>query len=111
MRSQGAEYHQAARALLRGDIEKTGLSPSDRALLAYAEKLTKEPAAMTDADVEALRAHGFDDAQVWEATFQTAIFNLYTRMADAFGLFPPKSWTSAFERDEPRSPGQTDVEE
>jgi alkylhydroperoxidase family enzyme len=69
-------------------------------MLAYAEKLTREPAAMTDADVEALQAHGFDGAQIWEATFQTAIFNLYTRMADAFGLVPPKTWSAVFERDE-----------
>jgi alkylhydroperoxidase family enzyme len=69
-------------------------------MLAYAEKLTREPASMTDADVEALRAHGFDDAQIWEATFQTAIFNLYTRMADAFGLVPPEKWSAPFERDE-----------
>jgi alkylhydroperoxidase family enzyme len=68
--------------------------------LAYAEKLTREPAAMTDADVEALKAYGFDDAQVWEATFQAAIFNLYTRMADAFGLVPAKKWSAAFERHE-----------
>jgi alkylhydroperoxidase family enzyme len=69
-------------------------------LLAYAEKLTREPAAMTDANVEALKVQGFDDAQIWEATFQAAIFNLYTRMADAFGLVPPKKWSSVFERDE-----------
>jgi hypothetical protein len=74
-------------------------------MLAYAEKLTREPAAMTDADVEALRDQGFDEAQIWEATFQTSNFNLYTRMADAFGLIPPKGWTAAFERDERQSLG------
>jgi alkylhydroperoxidase family enzyme len=58
-------------------------------LLVYAEKLTREPAAITDGDIEVLRDHGFDDAQLWEATFTVAIFNLFTRMAEAFDIAPP----------------------
>ena len=37
------------------------LDPADQALLAYAEKLTRQPAGVTAADVDALRPHGFDD--------------------------------------------------
>lgn len=62
------------------------------ALLAYAEKLTREPSAITDADINALRQLGFDDAQLWEATFTTSIFNLFPRMADAFGILPRRNW-------------------
>jgi alkylhydroperoxidase family enzyme len=69
-------------------------------MLVYAEKLTREPASITDGDIEGLRAHGLDDNFLWEATFTTALFNMYTRMAEAFGLVPPKQWTSVFERDE-----------
>jgi alkylhydroperoxidase family enzyme len=61
-------------------------------MLKYAEKLTREPASITDADTEALRALGFDDAQLWEATFTAAIFNLFPRMADAFGISPMNKW-------------------
>jgi alkylhydroperoxidase family enzyme len=50
---------------------------------------------MTDDDAAALRAHGFDDAQLWEATFTAAIFNLFTRMADAHGIVPRRRWLSA----------------
>jgi len=69
-------------------VEGAGLAAADRELLAYTEKLTRSPAEMGDADTAALRAHGFDDAQLWEATFTAAIFNLFPRMADAFGLAP-----------------------
>jgi alkylhydroperoxidase family enzyme len=58
-------------------------------MLEYAAKLTLTPAAMTDRDVEALRASGFDEAQVWEIAFTASAFNLFTRMADAFGIVPP----------------------
>ena len=95
LRSQGAEYHAAAGALARGEADAAGLAAPDRALLAFAEKLTREPAAVTDGDLEALRTHGFDDAHLWEATFTAAIFNLFTRMADAFGIEPPLRMVAA----------------
>jgi alkylhydroperoxidase family enzyme len=62
------------------------------ALLAYAEKLTREPSAITDTDIDSLRRLGFDDAQLWEATFTASIFNLFPRMADAFGILPRRKW-------------------
>lgn len=89
LRSQGAEHHQTALALLRGDVDSAELSPADRALLTYAEKLTLAPASISDNDTGTLRSHGFDDAQLWEAAFTTSIFNLFTRMAEAFGIEPP----------------------
>lgn len=58
-------------------------------MLAYAAKLTLTPALMTDDDVRRLRGVGLSDEQVWEATFTVAVFNMFNRMADAFGLEPP----------------------
>jgi len=54
---------------------------------------------MADADVEALRGQGFDDAQLWEATYTAALFNLVTRMADAFGIVPPPEMEAALGRE------------
>lgn len=53
---------------------------------------------MNDADIVALRDHSFDDAQIWEATFTASIFNLFTRMADAFGIVPPPPMLDALDR-------------
>lgn len=89
-----------ARALATGEIEQAGLSDADRAMLVYAEKLTREPAAVSDADTEALRDRGFDDAQLWEVAFTTSIFNLFPRMAEAFGIAPPAAWVKALGLDE-----------
>ena len=66
-------------------------------MLAYAEKLTREPSAIADADTDALRRHGFDDAQLWEATFTVGAFNLFARMADAFGIVPPPEMEAALD--------------
>jgi uncharacterized peroxidase-related enzyme len=59
------------------------LAPVDRALCAYAEKLTREPWAMQRADVEALRAQGLDDVAIHEAVQVIAYFNYVNRVADA----------------------------
>ena len=59
------------------------LAPVDRALCAYAEKLTLDPASMRAADVEELRRHGLDDAAIHEAIQVVAYFNYINRVADA----------------------------
>ena len=43
-------------------------------MLAYAERLTHDPASTGDAETDELRRHGFDDAQLWEIAYTTAIF-------------------------------------
>ena len=68
--------------LLR-DGTSARLSPADRALCAFAEKLTLAPASMAEADVAALRAHAFDDRAIHDATQVVAYFNYINRIADA----------------------------
>jgi len=65
------------------DWRTAGLAPLDAALCAYAEKLTREPWAMQDADLEALRVQGLDDTGIHEAVQVIAYFNYINRIADA----------------------------
>jgi len=62
---------------------EAGLEPADAALCAYAEKLTREPRAMQEADVDRLREAGFDDASIHDAIQTIAYFNYVNRVADA----------------------------
>ena len=53
---------------------------------------------MTPDDLEALRARGFDDAAVHDATQVVAYFNYINRVADALGVEPEdfvKEWEAA----------------
>jgi uncharacterized peroxidase-related enzyme len=59
------------------------LGAADLALCAYAEKLTLTPAKMTEADVSAMRAAGFDDVAVHDAVQVIGYFNYINRIADA----------------------------
>ncbi len=58
----------------------------DRALCAYAEKLTRQPAAMTEADISQLRSAGLVDAAIHDATQIIGFFNYINRVADALGV-------------------------
>jgi alkylhydroperoxidase family enzyme len=58
------------------------------ALLAYAKKLTEEPSTIEDEDVEALRAAGWDEDGIYEATALISSFNFTGRMEAASGLPP-----------------------
>ena len=64
------------------DWRTAGLDPVDAALAAYAEKLTRTPSAMTEADVEGLRAVGFDDVSIHDLIQVTSYFNYINRIAD-----------------------------
>jgi uncharacterized peroxidase-related enzyme len=71
-----------------GAAETAPLAPADRAILRYALKLTRTPRAMTAADVEALRAAGLSDAEVFETALLTAYFNYTNRVAEGLGVEP-----------------------
>jgi len=70
--------------LLRGELPE--LPEPDRALVAFADKLTRTPAAVREADVAALREHGFDDRAIAHAVQVIAMFAYYNRIADGLGI-------------------------
>jgi uncharacterized peroxidase-related enzyme len=68
---------------LREDWRTAALEPADHALCAFAEKLTLRPGEMTVLDLDALRAHGFDDEALQAAIQVVGYFNYINRVADA----------------------------
>ncbi len=63
--------------------ESGELSELERALCAYAEKLTRSPAEMVQADLEPLRRLGLDDGGIHDAIQVIAYFNYINRIAAA----------------------------
>ncbi len=68
------------------------LSDADRALCAYAEKLTLTPNALTAADIDALRSGGLDDPAIHDACAIVAYFNFATRIAEGLGVELESYW-------------------
>ena len=92
---QGEEYSQAAAALRDGDLDAAGLSPRHRLLLEFVGTLTRHAYRITDEQVQGLREAGWSDAQIAEAVYDGALFNLFVRLADAFDIHPDPSYDAA----------------
>ena len=67
---------------------KADISPRHRAMLAFAMKVCLQSHALTDADHNALHAHGFDDEDIWDIGAITAFFGLSNRMANLSAMRP-----------------------
>ena len=61
-------------------------------MLDFAAKLTREPASVRAADLEALRRHGFDDPAIHDIVQVAALFGYYNRLADGLGIDPEPEW-------------------
>jgi alkylhydroperoxidase family enzyme len=77
---------EAVEALSRAELDAALLSEAERVLLEFVRLVTEHAHRTTDADVERLRQVGWDDAQIAEAVYITALFAFFNRVADAFGL-------------------------
>jgi uncharacterized peroxidase-related enzyme len=70
------------------NYRKADLTPRQQAMLAFAMKVCTDSAAVGDADFDALRAHGFDDEDIWDIGAITAFFGLSNRMANLISMRP-----------------------
>ena len=70
------------------DWRKADLTDRQKAMLGFAVKLAVRPADVTEADLDELRRHGFDDEDVWDIGAITALFALSNRMAHLAAMRP-----------------------
>lgn len=64
------------------------LDARQRAMLTFAEKVSKESSAVTEEDRQALRDVGFSDRDIWDIANVTGFFNMSNRVASATGMMP-----------------------
>jgi alkylhydroperoxidase family enzyme len=86
---QGEQYIPLAQALRAGDLDRAPVTPAERLLLEFIGTLTQHAYRITDEQVQRLRDAGWTDAQLAEAVYDGALFNLFVRIADAFDIHPP----------------------
>ncbi len=63
-----------------------GLPPEEAAVARYAEKLTRDPGAVTVEDIEDLRRAGLGDHEIVDVNNQVAHLNYTNRVANGLGL-------------------------
>jgi len=85
LRANGGSAEQLA-AAMTCDLHSGSLTPAQRALLLFAQKITEDSSAVSPQDVEQLRGSGWTDLQIAEAIHVTALFACFNRVVNAFGL-------------------------
>ncbi len=99
----------AIRSAFEDSILSAGFDPKEMAGLEYVARLTLEPSSLAEADIESLRAAGFEDGEILEINQVAAYFSYANRTVlglgintdgDIIGLSPgdsenPDNWSHA----------------
>ena len=70
------------------NYRKADLTPRQRAMLAFAVRVATRSGEIVDADLDALRPHGFSDDDIWDIGAIAAFFALSNRMANLTSMRP-----------------------
>lgn len=85
LKMQGAN-DQTVAGFLAGDLEKADLTYAERALMDYVKIVTEGAYRSTPDDVQKLREAGWKEEQIAEAVYVIALFAMFNRIANAFGV-------------------------
>jgi uncharacterized peroxidase-related enzyme len=67
------------------DYHSAGLPEAEVVMMEFAEKISGDAAAMTEADARKLREHGFSDRDIVDITLAASVRNYYSRSLLALG--------------------------
>ena len=70
------------------NYRKADITPRQKAMLAFAIKVSLYSAELADADFAVLREHGFSDEDIWDIGAIAAFFALSNRMANLITMRP-----------------------
>ena len=70
------------------NYRKADITPRQRAMLDFAMKVALDSGAITDADYETLKGHGFTQDDAWDIAAIAAFFALSNRLANASSMRP-----------------------
>ena len=78
---------------LATNYRKAEITARQRAMLDFAMKLSPRRGRVEDADMAALREHGFDDEAIWDIGAITAFFSMSNRLVHLTGTPPNEQFT------------------
>ena len=70
------------------NYRKADLTSRQKAMLAFAMKVSRDSGEIGDQDLETLRGHGFSDEDIWDIGGIAAFFALSNRMANLINMRP-----------------------
>ena len=84
---------ETAAGVISGDDSR--LEPAERALAAWARRVAGDPNGTTGADVDELRAAGYDDEAIFAITAFVALRIAFSTVNDALGIVPDREFEQA----------------
>lgn len=75
-----------------GEGGSADLTPAEIAMMAYAEKIIYDATAITQADVDTLRQHGFTDAEIFDVATVATLRCFFSKTLDAVGARPDEAY-------------------
>ena len=105
--AHGAAVRQRSKDPVMGETiaqnwRAADLSPKQHMMLDFAEKLTRSPATIVEADRAALRQVGYNDRDIWDIAATAAFYNMSNRLAAATDMKPNVEYHYMV-RDKPKS--------
>jgi uncharacterized peroxidase-related enzyme len=70
------------------DFTTTDLAAAEVAMMAFAEQIARNATLISTADIQALRAHGFSDAEIFDLAATAAARCFFSKLLDALGAEP-----------------------
>jgi len=70
------------------DFTAADLAPSEVAMMAFAGQIARDATAITAADIDQLRGHGFSDAEIFDLAATAAARCFFSKLLDALGAEP-----------------------
>ncbi len=70
------------------NYREADITARQKAMLAFAMRVSQEAASVGEADFEALRGHGFSDEDIWDIAAIAAFFAMSNRMASVTAMRP-----------------------
>lgn len=74
------------------DYRNAGLEPSEVAIMAFAEKVTRNAYKVSPEDIDGLRSHGLSDAEILDVVLAASARNFFSRVLDATGAEPDEAF-------------------
>ena len=68
------------------DTDRAPIEPRERAMMAFAEKVALNADHVTQADVDALRTHGYRDEEIFDIAAAAAARCFFSKVLDALGV-------------------------
>ena len=85
-RALRAFIDDAAIAAIAAGREADALDPAEQAIVRFARQVARDASCIGAADIAALRAHGIDDAEVFDIAAAVAGRAFFTKLLDALGV-------------------------